>query len=276
VVLSWTMVDLAEIEKAAPADAQMPDLKRKLAGIKERFAGGRPEGTASGSGARDQVPGTGATKRRKLSDVLAERAVATSARAEKPAGARDPKDKESITIDGLARIIRRRVIADSDESGEDEGGPGNGRPRHVDILKTRRKSAGQLSEDTLQRMARLLGTLAASDFSDAACRAIVQAYVHQIMFNEFPRQKIGLRNSREIETLALAADHLLRGGQAVALDVVMQRLKALERSLVDENWTVARWRELMPTGGAQLASRAEATAALKLEESERKLRGPRT
>ena len=196
-------------------------------------------------------------------------------RAQESAAVRDSRDKESITNDGLARIIRRRVVADSDESGEDEGGPGNGRSRHVDILKTWRKHPGRLSADTLQLMARLLGTLATSDFSDAAYAPIVQAYVHQIMFNEFPRQKMGLRNSREIETLSLIADLLLRGEEAAGLDVVMQRLKALERSLVDENWTVARWYELIPTGEAQLTSRAEATAALKLEESERKLNGPR-
>ena len=125
-------------------------------------------------------------------------------------------------------------------------------------------------------MARLLGTLAASGPNDAALQPIVQAYLHQILFKEHPKQKIGLRNSREIETLGLIADTLLRGEQAAGLDVVMQRLKALERSLIDENWTVARWYELIPTGDAQLTSRAEATAAAKLEESERKLKAPRT
>eukprot|EP00973_Karenia_brevis_P011721 1585919-Karenia_brevis.AAC.1 len=61
---------------------------------------------------------------------------------------------------------------------------------------------------------------------------------------------MGLRNSREAITLASCMDALLRGNQAGALDILAQRLKALERSIVDQNWNVARWMELIPTGDA--------------------------
>eukprot|EP00973_Karenia_brevis_P083092 11520021-Karenia_brevis.AAC.1 len=59
---------------------------------------------------------------------------------------------------------------------------------------------------------------------------------------------MGLRNSREALTLAGIINALLRGNPAGALDIVAQRLKAPERSIVDENWQVAGWMELIPTG----------------------------
>ena len=56
------------------------------------------------------------------------------------------------------------------------------------------------------------------------------------------------------------------------MDVMMQRVKALERYLVDDNWSVARWFELIPTGDSQLTPRDEAVSAYRLEKSERELR----
>eukprot|EP00974_Lingulodinium_polyedra_P022058 2128978-Lingulodinium_polyedra.AAC.1 len=42
-------------------------------------------------------------------------------------------------------------------------------------------------------------------------RAMVLAYIHQVMFHDLPRDKMGLRNTRELLTLGLIVDKLLRG-----------------------------------------------------------------
>eukprot|EP00973_Karenia_brevis_P073877 10270897-Karenia_brevis.AAC.1 len=83
---------------------------------------------------------------------------------------------------------------------------------------------------------------------------------------------MGLRNSREALTLSAIIDALLRGNPAGALDIVAQRLKALERSIVDGNWQTARWMELIPTGEAQLSMQEETLKAQRLEKAERDLR----
>ena len=60
------------------------------------------------------------------------------------------------------------------------------------------------------------------------------------------------------------------------LDMVAQRIKAIERSLVDGSWNQARWMELIPTGDALLASRVEAKAAHRAEAEERRRAAPPT
>eukprot|EP00973_Karenia_brevis_P089894 12399956-Karenia_brevis.AAC.1 len=92
------------------------------------------------------------------------------------------------------------------------------------------------------------------------------------MFGTLGRDKMGLRNSREALTLATAIDQILKGSPAGALDVLMQRLKALERSIIDGNWNTARWFELIPTSEANLSLQEEALQAQKLERSERDLK----
>ena len=95
------------------------------------------------------------------------------------------------------------------------------------------------------------------------------------MFATLGPDKMGLRNSREALTLAASMDALLRGNTSGAMDVLAQRLKALERSIVDSNWQEARWMELIPTGDAQLSSQEETQRAQKLEKADRDIRAPK-
>ena len=122
-------------------------------------------------------------------------------------------------------------------------------------------------------MAICSGRVAPCDLDDLSnAQPIAQAFVQQIIFGEHDKKKMGLRNSRELESWALLIDCLLRGETAAGLDVAMQRLKALERSIVDGSWSVARWYELIPTSASHLTDRHEALAAMRLEKSEQDLR----
>ena len=83
---------------------------------------------------------------------------------------------------------------------------------------------------------------------------------------------MGLRNSREALTLAMAINAILRGSPAAALDILTQRLKALEKSILDSSGNVARWMELLPTSEAHLSSQEETIKAQKLEQAEKALK----
>ena len=101
---------------------------------------------------------------------------------------------------------------------------------------------------------------------------VAMVYVNSVLFPTLGREKMGLRNSREAQTIAMAVDHLLRGSAAGAMDVLAQRMKARERAISDGNWNTARWFELIPTGDVQLTVQEEAHRAQKLEKLERDLR----
>ena len=74
---------------------------------------------------------------------------------------------------------------------------------------------------------------------------------------------MGLRNYREILTLVRCLDHLCRGDLAKLGDVLMQRVKALERSIEDGHWRVACQLELLPASNATLATMDETTEAVR-------------
>ena len=107
---------------------------------------------------------------------------------------------------------------------------------------------------------------------EGTIRAIVTTYIHMIVFTEHSREKMGLRNSRELISLGLIADLLLKGQVAKSLAVVIQRIKAIERSILDNTWQTARWYELIPTGESHLTSRSEAKTAARYEKAEQDLK----
>jgi len=145
------------------------------------------------------------------------------------------------------------------------------RSRHVNLIKTWKSRPGQLTLKTLGRMQDTLGVhqLPHQTASDAGA-PIATAYVHQVMRTQFPGDKMTLRNWRELLTLSQVMDLCLSGKVDSGLDMVAQRMKAIERSLVDGNWNQARWMELIPTGDALLASRMESKAAQRAEQEERR------
>ena len=78
-------------------------------------------------------------------------------------------------------------------------------------------------------------------------------------------QAIGVRSHRELITLGTAIDLLIMGELPELGDLLMQRLKALETSLVGSNWISARHQELIPPRAASLSSESEKRRAAKQE-----------
>ena len=71
-------------------------------------------------------------------------------------------------------------------------------------------------------------------------------YLNHVLLTP-PPQKMGVRNLRQIQTLQLALDCLLNGDLGMVGDVLMQRFKAIEGSMVDGGWELSRRMELIPS-----------------------------
>ena len=82
---------------------------------------------------------------------------------------------------------------------------------------------------------------------------------------------LGLRTSREMRTIAESIDALMEGDILRAGDLLIQRFKALETSVIDGTWSRAPHHELNPEEGVGLASAAERQAISRLELQRRKL-----
>lgn len=57
---------------------------------------------------------------------------------------------------------------------------------------------------------------------------------------------LGLRNEREMRTLAEGLDAMLAGDLGRAGDILMQRFRACEVNVLDGDWTMAKHLELIP------------------------------
>ena len=57
---------------------------------------------------------------------------------------------------------------------------------------------------------------------------------------------LGLRNERELRTLAEALDALLRGDLPVIGDILLQRFRAVELNAIEGDWKLAHHLELIP------------------------------
>ena len=81
-----------------------------------------------------------------------------------------------------------------------------------------------------------------------------------------------MRNERELRTISESLDALLHGNLPRCGDILLQRFKAIEASINDASWAVARHSELIPEAETSITTFAEREHAAKLELRERKLR----
>ena len=91
-------------------------------------------------------------------------------------------------------------------------------------------------------------------------RPVATQWLLAVLFTAHPAKELAPRTTRELRTMCLAIDLLLKGQVEAALDVLLQRVKAVERSVSDSGWDVAKWFELIPTGDSLLIPRSEARA----------------
>lgn len=140
-------------------------------------------------------------------------------------------------------------------------------------MKLAKKKPGRLTEQSLKEMEKYLAGQCEEEMRPGEWRNLrVLAYLNQIVFNAHPPLKIGLRAHRELVTLATVLDELLASRYLQALDIVMQRFKAVEAAIQDGNWSVARHYELIPAATAKLSNDAEREHAVRAEVRDLKLK----
>ena len=101
------------------------------------------------------------------------------------------------------------------------------------------------------------GTTGGQGLPPAAMR-----YLRQVL--EIARgQKLGKRDTRELETLATCLDHLTAGRLDSLGDVLMQRFKAVETASRDQSWVLAQQQELIPSHELGVSTPREAEVAAK-------------
>ena len=102
-------------------------------------------------------------------------------------------------------------------------------------------------------------------------RGSFQRYFSTVLLPRHPESSMGTRNARELRTLALTLDALLRGDLGMVGDTLVQRWKAVEAAINDGHWQLARHLEIIPSRDVGLATEAERAASARLELQRSKL-----
>eukprot|EP00435_Cladocopium_sp_Y103_P068760 s228_g32.t1 len=213
--------------------------------------------------------------RRHLEDKLAEQEKKKAEERER-AGTEKGRNKKKKGKDKRQR--RRRSSSSKESSSRSESGGSSEslfRSASVwggDLWRLAKKKPGRLTEMSLKEMTRYLAGQADQGLSQGAWEhQKVLAYLNQIVLTNYPPSTIGIRAHRELVTLATAIDELLSSRSLQCLDLLMQRFKAVQASLADGHWSLARHYELIPMTGAQLTKEAESEIATKAEARSLKL-----
>lgn len=176
---------------------------------------------------------------------------------------------------------RRARGSDSDTSSSSRGSSSSSTlslfqgtsARGGDLVRLAEKKPGRLTEMALQEMSKYLTSQGEANLEKGQWGSLrVLAYLNQIVLTNNPPAKIGIRAHRELVTLCTCLDLLMSGESVRCMDVLTQRLKAVEASVLDGNWNLARHYELIPPAGAQLSHESERELAQKREMRQQKLK----
>jgi len=107
--------------------------------------------------------------------------------------------------------------------------------------------------------------------SNESMPAVAETYVSTVLMPA-AAPNMSQRNERELRTLALSIDLLVRGDSARAADILMQRFKAVETASMDGNWAIAKHLELLPPTAVTAVPVQERESAALVEKAEVKLR----
>ena len=109
------------------------------------------------------------------------------------------------------------------------------------IREIARDHPGALYEKAVRSIASKMGERVGPQFNLAQPR--VASYLNSVVLVKYP--KLSTAIARELRTLAESLDELANGGVAQAADLLMQRFKALEKSLESGgSWKLARHLEI--------------------------------
>eukprot|EP00435_Cladocopium_sp_Y103_P034714 s218_g9.t1 len=141
-----------------------------------------------------------------------------------------------------------------------------------EMWRLSQKNPGKLLRVTMEDLSRFLADRAPGGGKMEWSDHRMMAYVSQVLVAQHPPASMGVRNHRELMTLARAIDLLLEGQLPELGDLLVQRLKAVETAVIEQSWSTARHQELIPAQAMSLTSEGEKRKAAKMELSHSKLR----
>ena len=144
--------------------------------------------------------------------------------------------------------------------------------KYESLVEKSKRNPGRLLRSGLEQMSKYLAARTGGEGGPTVSwrDQRVGAYLNQVLFNQHPPSAIGVRNTRELVTLAEAIDLLMEERLPSLGDLLMQRLKAVEASLT-EGWGVAAFQELIPPSRATLTTDQERAFAARHALQQRRL-----
>ena len=133
-------------------------------------------------------------------------------------------------------------------------------------MEIARRKPGQLMKETLEKMSSYVTARLGDDEDSGKLKAVAQAYLQSVLLPA-TGGNMGLRSTRELQTLAKALDLVVKGKLAEAADVVAQRFKAVEAAHHD-GWDMARHVELLPPTSVSAMPEQERERAAKERKKE--------
>jgi len=131
-----------------------------------------------------------------------------------------------------------------------------GRQTQARLIKWSRDHPGRLASASLQRMQDRVGHEGeAAEWRSRDTPASAKSYYLRVLTHSAASG--GIRNLREMKTLATVLDHLALGQSQSAADVVAQRLKSVELAATDGNWERGQFLELVEQDTTTLVSQDE-------------------
>ena len=253
---------LAEMERELAAEGVMAELPP----AQERAPRGRARAAE-----RSERP----------ADILAERAAQRNSGPEV-----EPRRRHQRRRSRSRRRRRRRDSPSDSESGgsdSEEGGGRDGRrrgasssgaefcdAREMDASRPAelaRRLPGALLQRFLSRITEYLAVRTGDE--GEALPPVVMQYLTTFLAPSLG-DDLSLRNGRELRTIATTLDALLRGRQAEAADLLVQRFKAVELAATEGTWAMSEQVELVPESRVSSMGTEERAHVARREQREAK------
>lgn len=129
------------------------------------------------------------------------------------------------------------------------------RSSQLKLFEYARRKPGRLAQHLLQKMEELVLVEGEGENKQGRTPPVSKAYVLRILMTKFP--DMSLRNKQELRTLTTIMDLICRKKPDQAMDVLAQRLKAIEVVLEGSTWDHAKYIELVSEDSNTVISKDE-------------------
>ena len=159
---------------------------------------------------------------------------------------------------GSLEEFRGKRDSDSEDQVFRDAPAQQGVANQLKLVEYSQRHPGRLAARLLLKMSResALGSVGAEWLSKSKTPPAAVRYLKTVMTPALGA-KLNMRSGRELHTLCTILDSLARKRPEEAADIAGQRIKALERSCIEQGWTSAQFLELISPEHPSLLERSE-------------------